>query len=590
MDGGKMKLFWQTFKDCKMQWFDDRKTKPEYGWPKELLSNFIPSNHCWFSEIGKNPELWESRNKSGWGLFIQPNPCKPGSVTRTEKDVSSIEWVYADIDGKPKDWQMDRIKKSPIHPDIIVESNSSYHIYWKCHCENRDQFDKIINGLRVFFEADLAISSINEVLRIPGFLHNKFYGKPYLIRVEHIQIVGTTPDSMISAFPYTEPIKPEPKVKSATTDSKLDEDIEIRMIKEIPIRTVLDSLGVRYTNDGFIMEGDDKTSAHIVDNGNYVKRFSEKEGSGSTIDVTMVWGNMQLKDAIVYLKKLGGIDSRVVVRRIVEEAKKKPRILDRFENPIPKNNKTWGVISLDRVFKKPKSSEYVLFLGEAGKGKTTFCLHMAIQNAKAGNKVLFLSLEMTRQSIEDRYVELWAGISEYDRENAIYTKEQRVKMNEAACELENDNLTILDMDNIKDIHNFELLTKYMDGFNIVFIDNFSRITLRGQNEITMQSMTSEMIDEYVKATGTTIVMLHHYAKSSGKERGLEARGSMKLIDDCTVHASIHVDDIDRSEVKFKIIKSRYNPEGDLKIKFNKGKYEEQRSNDPIADYNKIFNS
>lgn len=583
-----MKKFWQTFKDNRMQFFDDRKY-----WTEEQKGQEFYPGHCWFSDIAQDPDGWRERNKKGLGLFIQVNPSNLDCEDRTEEDVASIEWVYADIDGKPKEWQMARIKEAKVKPDIIVESKNSYHIYWKCK-STREQFDMMINGLRKFFEADIAISSINEVLRIPGFLHNKDYGNPFLIRVEHIDIVGTTPEKMIEAFPapLVEVTEKAVKQKKLKKDFFKGDDIELRMVKEIPIRTVLDSLKVPYSRDGFILDSEGKnSSAHIDDGGNYVNRFSGRDGSGSTIDVAMAWGNMNLKDSIDYLKKLGNIDSRVIVQRVIEESKKS-KIMERYSKPVPRNLKTWGVLSLDKKFKKPKNGEYVLFLGEAGKGKTTYCLHMAIENAKAGNKVLFLSLEMVKERVQDRYVDLWAGISDEDRERAEYTPEQKKKMEEAIRELEHENLVMLDMKDIKNHHDFTELAKFMEGFDVIFIDNFSRITLRAgtKSEVEMQSLTSEMIGAYVDLTDSTIIMLHHYAKGTGKERGLEARGSQKIIDDCTIHASIGIDDVDPTDVKFKIIKSRYNPSGQMTIKFDRGKYREVGWKDPFANFNSVFNS
>lgn len=571
----KIKLFWQTFKDCRMQWFDDRK-----HWPKEDKKGIIKPGHCQFKDILKDAKMWKDRNAKGWGIFIQPNPLKEGATTRTEKDVESIEWVYADIDGKPKEWQMERIKASPIPPDIVTESKASYHLYWKCHCSNREQFDKIIKGLRVFFESDIAVSSVNEVLRLPGFLHNKYMGEPFLIRVEHIDIVGTTPEEMIDKFQYT---KTDKKTISSDADNT-----EIQMIKDIPIRTVLDSLGVRYNNQGFILDGDEVTSAHI--NENYITRFSGKDGSGSTIDAVMAWGGKNLKDAIEYLKKLGNIDSEVVVKKIIKNSKSSS-ILDRYKIPAPKNYKTWGVKKLDNIFKKPRKSDYILFLGEAGKGKTTFCLHMAVQNAMRGVRVLFLSLEMTKEQVQDRYIDVWAQISDLDREKAVYGPTQQKRMKEAAEDLEQENLIMLDMADIKNSHDFGELVRFMNGFDLIFIDNFSRITLRGgaQSEVEMQSITSEMIDKYVGQTGATVVMLHHYSKPTGRKRGLEARGSQKLIDDCTIHASITTDEEDMSIVKFSIVKSRYNKSGEASIKFNRGKYESDWKTDALDQFKKTFN-
>ncbi len=248
-------------------------------------------------------------------------------------------------------------------------------------------------------------------------------------------------------------------------------------------------------------------------------------------------------------------------------------ILERYEKKREPNKKTWGVDNLDLSFKKPRSAEYILFLGEPGQGKTTYCLQMAIENAKRGIKVLFFSLEMAREFLEERYLDTYAEISEEQKERAEYTSAQKKKMVESAKELEHENLTIVDSSNIKTKRDIGVIESMAEDYELIFIDNFSYIVPReNKEEVSSQSEASEKILNLVNRTKKTVVLIHHYAKKTGNTRGLEARGSQKLIDDCTIHASIDSDEETPHIVNFRIKKGRYIKTGSQTIFFRKGKY------------------
>lgn len=271
-----------------------------------------------------------------------------------------------------------------------------------------------------------------------------------------------------------------------------------------------------------------------------------------------------------------------------EIVKRKQSIMERYEKKREPNFKTWGVDSLDLYFKKPRSCEYVLFLGEPGKGKTTYCLQMAIENAKKGIKVLFFSLEMARESLEERYIDTYAKISEKQKERTEYSDAQKIKMKKSIEELENENLTIVDSNDIKVKRDIGVIEAMAEDYELIFIDNFSYIVPRdNKEEVSSQSEASEKLLNLVNKTKKTIVLIHHYAKKTGNTRGLEARGSQKLIDDCTIHASIDSNEETPHIVDFKIKKGRYIKTGSQMIFFRNGKYFPKKLETTSVDWNSI---
>ena len=193
---------------------------------------------------------------------------------------------------------------------------------------------------------------------------------------------------------------------------------------------------------------------------------------------------------------------------------------------------------------------------------------MATQNAKAGVKTLFLSYEMSTENLITRYINTRAQITEEQRICAKYDNDQIQVMKSVIEEVNNENLTWLDMNDVKDTKDWELTKSLMRDYDLIVIDNFSRIVPRGTEEIQLQSHISEDISQFVEGSSKTIVMIHHFAKKVGvTQRGLEARGSQKLIDDISIHVSISRDsmaeshDEDAGIIDFAVRKNRYGKTG-----------------------------
>jgi hypothetical protein len=184
-----MQKFQEIFKNGYCQTFDDS------GKGRKELVRIFP-----MSDYEKNKDLLCEINRAGGGIFFTPNPCNGG---RREENITSIDWIYVDIDDMSKEEMRKLIKTSPIIPNIIVESKRSYHLYWRVTC-TKEEFSTIIHGLIDYFHGDKAITSINEVLRLPDFFHMKDPQNPVEIKCIFQKLSKPIPASeMLSAYPYT---------------------------------------------------------------------------------------------------------------------------------------------------------------------------------------------------------------------------------------------------------------------------------------------------------------------------------------------------------------------------------------------------
>jgi len=508
--------FYDIFKNSYVQTFDDTKQN-RAGFVKTFKMCDIAVYKKWLVDM----------NKTGMGVFFTPNPCQNG---RTESDITAIDWVYVDMDEGTKAEMMEKIKNSPFYPHIITESSRSYHLFWRVIGMDKEIFSKIIAGLIDFYDGDPAISSTNEVLRLPPFYHMKDPKNPFQVQILRLDLsYEINANEMFEAYP--EPVK-----KFQVKFNIADEDLDV--LKKISITDVLNKLGVQVKRN-FICDNNGKmSSASINVQGNYVNRFSGKAGSGSTIDVAMVYGNMDLKQAIEWLrtefnlkkKEVVVVNKPMSVNEIMEEINAKTEMF------------TWGTPRLDRELTAIERHHFCVIAGLASAGKTAFAFDVAIKNAKLGHKVLFLSLEMSEKSILVRGARSFAGITKEEwrgRPKTIPEHKMQAYEYRAKRLTEEKNLFLKSMP--KDVDPMiENIFTLIEAINpaLTIIDNFDLIKKDPKNsEYLEQNRISEQIRSFCKDKNRPIILIHHENPHS-KNKGLGAmRGSAKIGDNCDTQLS-----------------------------------------------------
>jgi len=511
-----VKTFFSQFKDSWIQLFDDRKhwtEKPEIGNYKQKFP---------IKELKENLEYLQNLNNKGIGVYFQPNP----STGRKAEDVTSIDWIYVDMDNGSKDQMNDRILESPIAPDIIVESLRSYHLYWKCKFETKEQFEEVVQGLILFYSGDSAISSINEVLRLPLFYHMKYPNKKYQITLQHINIIGTTYEKMRELYP--QPIKKWEKQYNLQND-------DLQVVKDIPIKEVLDRFGVKYNKKNEIIEGVETTSAIINTKQNYINRFSGKPPSGSTIDVVMHYANTDIKGAINWLKEEFGL-VKPVMKQEIKKIETKQEIKIDFHKNLEKEIKlTWGTEMLDRELTPIDIHHFDVVYGEESSGKSTFTFFVAQQNAKKGNKVLYLSLEMTGENLIEQIARKFSGITKEQHRTKKINEEQKEAFKKKCNELTSEkNLILISITDQTSKSLIEAIKSIKP--DLVFIDNFDLITKEPRETgLEKQVRVSKEFMDFTNTEKIPIILLHHTNKGNGEAkmniRGISAMsGSNKLAD------------------------------------------------------------
>jgi len=194
---------------------------------------------------------------------------------------------------------------------------------------------------------------------------------------------------------------------------------------------------------------------------------------------------------------------------------------------------------------------------------------MALENAKAGIKTIFLSLEMAKEAVEERFIEIYANISEEDRVKAEYTYEQELKMKECKRELEHENFTIMDSDDIGQRLDMGVLETFATDYDLIFVDNLSFMTERTEKFHVAQAAVSGEVSLLVDRTKSTIVVLHHMKKD---REGMA--GSQKLEDDCNIRIDLYreKEETDLSCMTLNVRKNRRRNTGNVSIFFRAARY------------------
>lgn len=501
--------FLKIFSNSYIQIFDDNKERKD-----KSLTIAAPVKDFTIEQL-------QELNKKGAGIFFTPNPCSGG---RKEENITEIKWAYIDMDeGEKNDSMLVKIIESPLFPTFIIESKRGYHLYFRCNIK-KENWNKIIQGMIQYFNGDTAISSINEVLRLPCFYHMKDPENPFLIKISSVEKNKYTEDQLIKAFPHI------------TFEAQFKNDFgnDLNDVKNIPIRNVLSRLGIE-TKGNAIMEAGRVTSMMINSKDNYVNRFSGKQGGGSTIDLVMYFKGMLVNEAIEWLRNEFGLKPKKKTKEIeipkksTHETLKEKVIKNLYAGTIAPF--TWGTHELNDNMTILQRGDYVVLVGETGAGKTAFSLFMARENTRRGLKILFFSFEMTTEGLITRYARDRAGITRDQWKNASFTEDQKQKYIDAIDELSNVNFYEL---NEKTVANIE--TVITGDVDMVFIDNLGFLEASGEEEnVRRENISRQIVELCKKRPNACIVVLHHFRKGANKvPRTLDdIRGTGKIAHDST---------------------------------------------------------
>ncbi len=125
-------------------------------------------------------------NSTGANIYVAANPLRSGSRCRTKESIAEVRYLYIDIDcdGEACVAALCASDVVPVPTAILSTSPSKYQVLWRVEGFDIELQENILKQLALTFGGDPACTDCNRVLRIPGFLNQK-YSPAHPVTVEY---------------------------------------------------------------------------------------------------------------------------------------------------------------------------------------------------------------------------------------------------------------------------------------------------------------------------------------------------------------------------------------------------------------------
>ena len=147
--------------------------------------------------LGPRYQAWLSyENGTGANIYVAANPLRAGSRKRTKESIASIRHLYIDID-TDGDARVAALRVSDCVPcpnAILSTSPGKYQVLWTVDGFDFELQEQTLKLLAIDFGGDPACTDRNRVLRVPGFLNQK-YDPAYRVTVEYPDDSIWTPEA-----------------------------------------------------------------------------------------------------------------------------------------------------------------------------------------------------------------------------------------------------------------------------------------------------------------------------------------------------------------------------------------------------------
>jgi RepB DNA-primase from phage plasmid len=123
----------------------------------------------------------------GANIYVAANPMRAGSKKRTKESVAGIRHLYLDLD-VDADFKLAALRSStsvPTPSGILSTSAGKYQVLWRVEGFTLEQQESTLKPLAMAFGGDPACTDCSRVLRVPGFLNQK-YDPAHPVSVEYL--------------------------------------------------------------------------------------------------------------------------------------------------------------------------------------------------------------------------------------------------------------------------------------------------------------------------------------------------------------------------------------------------------------------
>jgi len=128
----------------------------------------------------------DHQNENGANIYLSANPLLSGSRKRMKEFVASVRHLYIDIDidGDARLAALRTSDRVPSPTAIIATSSDKYQVLWRVAGFDFGTQEEMLKRLAITFGGDPACTDRNRLLRLPGFLNQK-YSPATLVTVDY---------------------------------------------------------------------------------------------------------------------------------------------------------------------------------------------------------------------------------------------------------------------------------------------------------------------------------------------------------------------------------------------------------------------
>jgi len=140
--------------------------------------------------------LRHKNERESFDIYIGMNTLKPEARTRTKEDIENIRHLYMDIDHDGRT-ALARIQQSNLVPPrnyTINTSPAKFQVVWRVQNISQGQAESLQRAMVRKFGGDPAATDSTRVLRLPGYLNQKYDAEFRVQAVKHADPVYNPQD------------------------------------------------------------------------------------------------------------------------------------------------------------------------------------------------------------------------------------------------------------------------------------------------------------------------------------------------------------------------------------------------------------
>ena len=195
------------------------------------------------------------------------------------------------------------------------------------------------------------------------------------------------------------------------------------------------------------------------------------------------------------------------------------RVDDLYDNGVPAPKILTGFHKLDELLGGLYPGQYTIVGARTGMGKTAFVISMALNIARAGSRVLFYSLEMTKGQLTDRAISQRSGVPAWNIKNQL-SETQYQKLMDAVNEVHALPIDFVDPDSLQ----VERLVSQVKGIpakekpDLIIVDYAQLLKANGKfgSRAEQVAYISESLRTLAKSTGAHVVALVQINREAAK--------------------------------------------------------------------------